>query len=148
MVRQVIDKLGIIQAIKRYRMKRQVNAERVREEKLVTGHLSDDKFLPLTASEKEQIEELWGSMDNISESSYREFEMFKKLNGFDARYLTHYNYLPILAHLLNDYRYTKIFDDKGLLGYIKPTHIKFPKCYVRRIVSDFYDNEMHQINFD
>lgn len=148
MIRQILDKFGIIQAIKRYRMSRQVNAEKVREENLVIGHLSDDKFLPLSASEKEQIEELWGSIDNISERSYREFEMFKKLNGFDARYLTHYNYLPILAHLLNDYRYTKIYDDKGLLGYLKPTHMRFPKCYVRRIVSDFYDNEMHQINFD
>ena len=92
--------------------------------------------------------ELWGGVDFLQGFSFTEFEMFKKIYGFDARFLTHSIYLPVVARLLKDFKYTKIFEDKGLCGYIKSTNIKFPKCYIRRIGANYYDDGMRQMSFE
>ena len=78
--------------------------------------------------------------------SYKELEYFKYYNGFDARYLSHRVYLPIVAHKLNDYKYTKILEHKSLLGYLAKGELKFPYCYVRCINQEYYDNDMKQIS--
>lgn len=149
MLYRILYKLGILDLFYKYRFKRRIRKEREREEALVINNFSEDKFEALTLEEKTQVDSLWGNICNIEVTSYREFEMFKKLYGFDARFLTHNIYLPVISHLLNDYKYTKIFEDKGLLGYIKSdTCIRFPKCFIRRIVSDYYDGGMHQITLD
>ena len=146
MLRKILRKLGMLRYLSKIKTERRVNAERDREEYLVTVNYGSEKTEPLTEKEKKEIENLWGKVVPIR--SYREFEMFKKMHGFDPRFLTHNIYLPIVAHLLNDYKYTTLFDDKGLLGYIRPTCIKFPFCYVRSIENSFYDNDMRQISFE
>lgn len=143
---RLLDKTGISQKISSKRLQKRINSERVREEYYVTRNYPLDKTEPLTESEKQQIVDLWGAL--LPVTSFKEFEMFKKMKGFDPRFLTHHMYLPIVARLLNDYRYTTIFDDKGLLGYIVPTCIRTPHCYVRHIGKDYYDNEMRQISYD
>lgn len=81
--------------------------------------------------------------------SSKELEIFKHFNGFDPRYVSHYMYLPLIARKLNDYQYTKFFENKSLLGAIN-TNIScpliFPKIYCRRINGDFYDSDLHQIS--
>ena len=144
MLRKILRKLGLLRYLSKIKTERRVNAERSREEYFVTVNYDSEKTEPLTEKEKKEIDNLWGKIVPIR--SYREFEMFKKMYGFDARFLTHNIYLPIIAHLLNDYKYTTLFDDKGLLGYIRPTCIKFPYCFVRRIENDFYDNDMKQMS--
>lgn len=148
MVAQILNKIGILPAIHKYRLKQRILAERKREGDLIANHLKNDCFIPLLQSEKEAVNHLWGWIYCLYPIDYREFEMFKKIYGFDARFLTHNNYLPIIARLLNDYRYTKIFDNKALLGYIKTTVIRFPECYVRCISKNYYDNGMRQISID
>ncbi|MDE5773654.1 MAG: hypothetical protein K2H86_04265 [Muribaculaceae bacterium] len=145
MIRSILRKLGITHFVRRRLLLGRINRERRNESNLITSGIPSSYFEPLTPGERNQIIELWGGIDEIKDINFREFEMFKRMNGFDARYLTHDIYLPVIARLLNDYRYTTIFDDKGLAGYIKPTHIRFPYCYARRINSDYYDNEMRQI---
>lgn len=142
---KILRKLGIIQKISSMRLQKRIDSERTREEFLVTHNYSVDKTEPLTEVEKKQVDELWGGQ-LLRVTSYKEFEMFKKIHGFDARFLTHHIYLPIVARLLNDYKYTTIFDDKGLLGYIASSCIKTPYCYIRHIGKDFYNNEMRQIS--
>lgn len=144
MIRSILKKIGIYQKITKRRLEKRINAERAREEWLVTSNYTSDKTVPLTAEEKRQIDSLWGQLLPIN--SYKEFEMFKKIYGFDARFLTHNIYLPIVARLLNDFKYTTMFDDKGLLGYIADSCIKFPYCFVRHIGQDYYNNEMQQIS--
>ncbi len=128
------------------RQKRRICSERKREEYYVISNYSSEKTSTLTDEEKQQVDELWGGLVPIT--SYKEFEMFKFIHGFDARFLTHHIYLPLVARLLNDYKYSTIFDDKGLLGYIAKSSIKFPYCYVRSIGKDYYDNEMRQISIE
>ena len=148
MVRRFLQKIGLTKIIKRQLLQRKIISERRNEENMVVGNLSTDKFEPLTRKEQEQVKELWGTIQNISYISYKEFEMFKRIRGFDARFLTHSIYLPIIARLLNDFKYTKIFEDKGLCGSIKTSNIKFPKCFVRRIGVDCYDDNMRQLSID
>lgn len=148
MVRKILNFFGISQCIRYYKLQRKINHERINEERLVIEHLSGNKFESLSFDEKCQIAELWSGLDNLTWFSFAEFEMFKRIKGFDARYLTHSIYLPVVAHLLNDFRYTKIFEDKGLCGYIKSTYIRFPKCYLRRIGSDYYDDNMRQLTIE
>lgn len=144
-IHRILRKLGITQMISARRLQKRIDSERKREEYYVTSNYSADKTEPLTKSEKQQIDNLWGQL--LPVTSYKEFEMFKKVYGFDARFLTHHIYLPLVARLLNDYHYTTMFDDKGLLGYIASSCIKTPYCYVRHIGYDYYNNDMHQLSY-
>lgn len=125
---------------------RRINQIRQIEEQRVISQYPSSCNSPLTYEEKRKVHDLWGQV--VPVTSFKEFEMFKKMYGFDERFLTHHIYLPILARLLNDYSYTKMFDDKGLLGYLGNPAIKFPKCYARFIEKDFYTNDMQQISRD
>lgn len=80
-------------------------------------------------------------------SSFKELEVFKHYNGFDSRYLSHYLYLPLVARKLNNYHYTKFFENKGLLDYLCKSRIRFPKSFVRRIDNEYYDSGMQQIDY-
>lgn len=141
-----LRKLGILQILSKNRLQKRICNERTYEEFLVMQNFSEDRKEPLTEEEKKQVDELWGHL--LPVTSYKEFEMFKKMYGFDARFLTHHIYLPIIARLLNDYQYTTIFDDKGLLGYVADSCIKPPYCFIRHIGVDYYNNEMQQIAYD
>lgn len=136
----------LLKKLRTWRRQKAIELERSNEEFLVVREFSSDKFLQLSESEKSQVAKLWGQLMPIN--SFKEYEMFKKQYTFDPRFLTHNVYLPIVAHLLNDYNYTKIFEDKGLLGFLTSSKLKFPNCFIRRINADYYTNEMKQISFD
>lgn len=146
MIHRILSKLGITKKVSSLRLQKRINRERTIEELQVTCNYTANKTEALTATEKEEINALWGQL--LPVTSFKEYEMFKKIYGFDARFLTHHIYLPIVARLLNDYKYTKIFDDKGLLGYISTSCIKTPHCFIRYIGKDFYNNEMQQLSRD
>lgn len=145
MIRRILYKLGIPQKLYAHRLQKRIDAERAVEEYSVIHNYSIDKTESLLDSEKNQVNELWGQL--LPVTSYKEYEMFKKMYGFDARFLTHHIYLPIVARLLNDYKYTTMFDDKGLLGYITDSCIKTPYCFIRHIGQDYYNNEMQQMSY-
>jgi len=115
--------------------------EQMREEHLVLKNFSDSELMPLTASEKEAVRRMWGA-----ELSFEELGLFKKHRDFDPRYMSHYFYLPIIAHKLNDYHYTWIFEHKSLQGYIVKGYLKSPYCYVRCVEKEYYDNDMNQLS--
>lgn len=72
--------------------------------------------------------------------------MFKKHRGFDPRYMSHFFYLPIIAHKLNNYHYTKLSEHKSLQGHLAQGSMKSPYCYVRCVGQEYYDNEMNQLS--
>ena len=146
MIRKILSMFGITKRISSYKISKRINTERTIEERLVMCNFTVNKTEALTNFEREQINALWGPL--LPVTSYKEFEMFKKIYGFDARFLTHHIYLPIVARLLNDYKYTKIFDDKGLLGYVASSCIKTPYCFVRYIGKEYYNNEMQQLSHE
>ena len=52
-------------------------------------------FLALTPEEKNKVIKLWGGIS--SEISFKEYEVYKYLRGFDERFLSHELYLPLIS---------------------------------------------------
>lgn len=123
-------------------VKRKVQSEQTYEEAIVMKNIPMDETESLTADEIRQVRAVWGGEWN----SFTELGLFKKHRGFDPRYLSHYFYLPIIAHKLNNYHYTKHFEHKSLLGYIVKGELKSPKCFVRCIDQEYYDDDMNQLS--
>ena len=98
--------------------------------------VSPDKFEPLTPTEKEEVVVYWGS--DIAKS-FREFEVYKKARGFDVRFMPMSYYLPLITRRLNNYWYSELLEDKSLFGYLAKGPIRFPKCYVRTVSGEYYD---------
>lgn len=133
--------------LKAYYLQKLIDSERVREEQIVVRNFKPDCFTPLSKQEKQSILNLWGGISK--HISFKEYEAFKKVNGFDPKYLSHNLYLPLISRRLNDYYYTNFFENKGLLGYLTQSEkLLFPYCYVRCINGEYYTNDMHQITQD
>lgn len=126
-------------------IKKSVCDEQKREEYLVMQNIPSNFLTPLTKEEKNSVRITF--MPIIRDlDSFRELEIFKHYRSFDARYVSHYIYLPIIAHKLNNYHYSKILEHKSLLGYLVKSNLKFPACYIRCIDNEYYDNDMAQLN--
>lgn len=123
-------------------VKREIQHERTYEEAIVVKNFPKGETEPLTDAEKQQVRTVWGGEN----CSYEELGLFKKHRGFDPRYMSHYFYLPLIAHKLNNYHYTKLFEHKSLQGHLVKGDLKSPYCYVRCIDQEYYDNEMNQIS--
>lgn len=123
-------------------VRREVVKERRFEESIVVKYFPEDETIPLSDSEKQQVQELWGEGNN----SFDELGLFKKHRGFDPRYMSHYFYLPIIAHKLNNYHYTKLYEHKSLQGHLVKGELKSPFCFVRCIDQEYYDNGMNQLS--
>ena len=122
-----------------------ISKEQMHEEYLNIKDLPSASFSPLSDEEKKSAIQQWGGVQIMS--SFKELEVFKHYNGFDSRYLSHYLYLPLVARTLNNYHYTKFFENKGLLDYLCKSGICFPKSFVRRIDNEYYDADMQQIDY-
>lgn len=121
-----------------------VKNEQIHEEKLVLENFESIKMAALSKEEIAQVDKVYGT----SLGSYRELALFKKYKGFDPRYLSHYAYLPIIAHKLNDYHYTKMLEHKSLQGYVARGEMKHPFCYVRSVNREYYSDCMQQLSLE
>ena len=142
MVACIINKIRSVFLKRKYY--KAVCAESMREERLVIENVPIDGIEPLTLEERRRIDSYW-SWTGIP-PSYKEMGMFKHYCGFDPRYLTHYYYLPIVAHLINNYKWTQIFEHKSLLGWLVPGRIRFPRIFFRVVDGEFYNGNMEQIS--
>ena len=141
----MIVKRILINYLRAFCEKKQILKERKREESLIISNYPSNVFLALTPEEKNKVIKLWGGIS--SEISFKEYEVYKYLRGFDERFLSHELYLPLIYHALNNYHYTKFFEDKGLLGYLtRSSQLTFPYCYVRCISGECYTNDMRQLD--
>lgn len=125
-------------------IKNEIRREQEKEEYLVISNVPDSALSVLTNEEKQEVNDLFG----VHYCSFKELGIFKKQNGFDPRYVSHYMYLPLIARKLNDYRYSKILEHKSLLGVLIKCKLNFPYCCVRCINGEYYNEEMNQISFN
>lgn len=142
--------------IKQWYITREMDKERHWEEKIILDPCPVKYTQPLTEAEVKEVDKLWGPLvDNMhiagtcappQKISKKEISIYKYFNGFDPRYLGHELYLPIVSHLLNNYHYTKMFEDKGLLGVMSGCGIRYPYCLIRCIAKEYYDNDMRQMS--
>lgn len=133
--------------IKHWYTNRTVRKERIHEEEIILNPIPAELRTPLTDEEKRKVDETWHSVcvGGVRELSYKELEVFKYFNGFDQRYLGHNLYLPLIARRLNNYHYTKMFEDKSLLGHLSGFS-GFPQCLVRCISGEYYNYRFEQIS--
>jgi hypothetical protein len=66
----------------------------------------------LTQEEKAEVESLWGSV--IPDICFEELEIFKYFHGYKLGYVGFDIFLPLVSRKLNDYHYTKFYEDKCL----------------------------------
>ena len=57
-------------------------------------------------------------------------------------------YLPLVSRRLNDYRYTKIYEHKSLLGRLTHGELQFPKCLVRCVNKEYYSDDMSELSYE
>ena len=142
MFKRIVSKINRIRAQRNLLRAREF--ESINEERLVVENFPPEAKVSLSESEAMQFDTLW-SWTGLK-PSHKEIEIFKHYRGFDARYLTHYQYLPVLAHALNNYRWTKIFEHKSLIGFLPSEGaLKVPRCYVRSIAGELYGERRDQI---
>ena len=144
MLKRILNKLRCLRNERHRRVA--IAAEAVREEQLVMDNIPHGGIDELTVEEKSRFDSLWAWTGLAP--SYREIGMFKHYRGFDSRYLTHYQYLPIVAHLINNYKWTLLFEHKSLLGYLAKGKMRFPETYVRCVAGELYNGAMEQIDVD
>ena len=147
----IFDKIRFV-LLHRYailKRKKEVAAERDYEERRVINDLDQQSFVAkLSKKEIKAVIATWGQIHDLSISTFKEYELFKSICGFDCRFLSHQIYLPIVARLLNDYKITQLLEHKSLLGYLVPGLLRTPKCYIRVFNHEFYDDKMHQISVE
>lgn len=125
-----------------------IKREQEHEEQLVLQNMPSGSFSPLSEAEKTEVRALLGNYGGGKIEHFDELAFFKHYRGFDPRYISHYLYLPIIAHKLNNYHYTTMLEHKSLLGYLASGSLKFPHCYVRCVDGEYYDNQMLQQDKD
>lgn len=136
----------IFHLISRHQLEQRIQREQAREAHLIVDTVSRSKRQTLTRDEESEVKALWGKIN--PRISMLEYEIYKGIRGFDTRYLAHHTYLPLLARRINNYRYTKLFEHKSLLGYLSNCSIRFPECYVRCIDGEFYSGDMRQLSLN
>lgn len=131
--------------IKDYLCNKRIYSEQMREEFYNMVNVPVSMQGELSLSEKRAVEVLWGGIN--PRLSFAEYGVFKELCGFDPRYMSHQTYLPLVARTLNNYRYTKLFEHKSLLGYLVNGSLKFPRCIIRCVDQEYYNEQMNQLMF-
>ena len=143
MFKRIVSKINRIRAQRN--LLRARDFESKNEERLVVENFPLEAKSSLSESETLQFDSTW-SWTGLK-PSHKEIEIFKHYRGFDARYLTHYQYLPIVAHALNNYRWTKTFEHKSLTGFIPYAGaLQVPRCFVRSISGELYGETMDQLS--
>ena len=127
--------------VKKKIVQKEIKKERKNELALALK-FANDKHMHLTSTEIEKAKNLWGE---IATPCTDEYEVFKFFHGFDERFLGHELYLPIIARRLNDYKYTKYYENKNMMDLFK-SNAMFPRVILRCVNGEIYDAMMHQYN--
>lgn len=144
MVKQRLFKFLRKHVLQKYVL-RQVKAEQNYEALTVLKNIPSQFLAKLSRDELIEVKSLWNLSGGVK-FNLDELGLFKYFSHFDPRYLCHSIYLPIIAHKLNNYHYTKMFEHKSLLGYLAKGRLKYPTCFVRSIDGEYYDDAMLQIS--
>ncbi|SFT01614.1 Sugar-transfer associated ATP-grasp [Porphyromonadaceae bacterium NLAE-zl-C104] len=108
----------------------------INEEKKYLSHIS---FPELTKEEIAKIKQEWRGIP-VTEKYFNEYRFYKKLHGFDARYLAMPIYDPLIIRKLNSFQDACVFVNKGLFD-IFFTMLKQPQLYIKRIDNHYFDGQ-------
>lgn len=117
----------------RYRL---INTRRrwIDEEKRYLQQLS---FPDLTDDEIDSIRQQWKGVA-ADKKFFNGHRFYKKIHGFDARYLAMPMYDPLIIRALNPYRDAAVFVNKGFFD-IFFADLKQPQLYMKRVDDHYFD---------
>lgn len=107
-------------------------------------YLSQISFPELTKEEIERIKQEWKGIP-VTQKYLNEYRFYKKLHGFDARYLAMPIYDPLIIRKLNPFQDACVFVNKGLFDIIF-RELKQPELYIKRINHHYFDGQSKLIS--
>ena len=114
---------------------------------LATSFSKGSELPLLTSEEKKQIRDRWGKIIPDVKSGYIFYQIFKKYNEFDSRYVPSCYYHPYITSCLNPQKYAYILSDKNILQNVYH-HIKHAKSVIRNIDGLFLDESNNILTTD
>lgn len=114
----------------------------IKEEKRYLSYIS---FPELTKDEVAIIKEEWMGIP-LTKKYLNEYRFYKKIHGFDARYLAMPIYDPLIIRKLNPLQDACVFINKGLFN-IFFTALKQPQLYVKRIDQHYFNIHSKLISY-
>lgn len=99
---------------------------------------------PLTKEEILEVRKHWKGI-NLSEKLIEEHRLYKKIHGFDPRYLTMPIYDPLIIRKLNPFQDASVFVNKGLFDILF-SDLKQPKYYIKKIRDNYFNSNAELIS--
>lgn len=109
-------------------------------------YLTDISFPELTKEEIQKIKLEWRSITN-SKKFFKAHRFYKKIHGFDSRYLTMPIYDPLIIRKLNPFQDACVFVNKGFFDVFF-ADLKQPELYIKRIDDHYFDSKSTLITED
>jgi hypothetical protein len=94
-------------------------------------------FPKLTKEEIDSVKQTWKGL-SVSKKLINSHRFYKKIHGFDSRYLAMPVYDPVIIRTLNPFQDACVFVNKGLFD-IFFEDLKQPALYVKRIDYHYFD---------
>lgn len=108
----------------------------INEEKVFLKRFS---FPELTKEEIDNIKQEWKGL-SVSKKTINSHRFYKKIHGFDSRYLAMPIYDPLIIRTLNPFQDACVFVNKGLFD-IFFNELKQPMLYIKRIDNHYFDSQ-------
>ncbi|HBT84771.1 MAG TPA: hypothetical protein DEB12_02545 [Porphyromonadaceae bacterium] len=103
-------------------------------------------FPELTKEEIHEIQQEWKGIA-VSKRLFNAHRFYKKINGFDARYLAMPVYDPIIIRTLNPFQDACVFVNKGFFEVLF-AGLKQPQLYIKRLDGHYFDSRSALITKD
>lgn len=115
----------------------------INEEKL---YLQQVSFPELTKAEIHKIQQEWKGI-TVSQKFFNSHRFYKKIHGFDSRYLAMPIYDPLIIRTLNPFQDACVFVNKGFFD-IFFEGLKQPMLFIKRIDDHYFDSKSTLITED
>lgn len=113
------------------------------EEKIYLKRFS---FPELTKEEIDSIKQEWKGF-SISKKLINSHRFYKKINGFDSRYLAMPIYDPLIIRTLNPFQYACVFVNKGFFDLFF-AELNQPELFIKRVDDHYFDHRSNLITKD
>ena len=106
-------------------------------------YLTDISFPELTKGEIAKIKEVWKNIP-FDKNCLNGYRFYKKIHGFDARYLSMPIYDPLIIRILNPFQDACVFVNKGFFDVFF-ADLKQPELFIKRIDDHYFDCQSNVI---
>lgn len=129
----------INKTIRSFYLERIYSRRKMQAKSIIKEHVLEK----LTDKEITQIKEIWGQLTN--NIYLPPFQLYKRDNIFDARFLPHEIYSPLIERALNPYKNMFYASNKSMAPILYP-ELNHPQTIIRKVNGCFFDSTNKCIN--